>query len=40
MGAAFEIQDIHYATASAVIDRTSSLMLDLFGEHPLKRALP
>ncbi|MGB1573327.1 MAG: OmpA family protein, partial [Flavobacteriales bacterium] len=38
-GAAFEIQDIHYATASAVIDRTSLLMLDLFAEYLLETGL-
>ena len=31
--AAFEIQDIHYASGSAVIDRTSLLLLDLFAEY-------
>ena len=31
--AAFEIQDIRYATGSARIDRTSLLMLDLFAEY-------
>jgi len=37
--AAFEIQDIHYSTGSAVIDRTSLLMLDLFAEYLLEVGL-
>lgn len=32
-GAAFEIQDIYYATGSADISRTSLLLLDLFAEY-------
>lgn len=32
-GAAFEIEDIHYASGSAVIDRASLLLLDLFSEY-------
>lgn len=31
--AAFEIQDIHYNSGSATIDRTSLLLLDLFAEY-------
>lgn len=31
--AAFEIQDIHYSSGSATIDRTSLLLLDLFAEY-------
>ena len=31
--AAFEIEDIHYASGSAVIDRASLLLLDLFSEY-------
>ena len=31
--AAFEIQDIHYASGSAVIGRSSLLLLDLFAEY-------
>ena len=38
-GAAFEIEDIHYATGSAVIDRTSLLMLDLFAEYLMNTGL-
>lgn len=37
--AAFEIEDIHYATGSAVIDRTSLLMLDLFAEYLMDTGL-
>jgi len=37
--AAFEIEDIHYATGSAVIDRTSRLMLDLFAEYLMDTGL-
>ena len=37
--AAFEIEDIHYATGSAVIDRTSVLMLDLFAEYLMETGL-
>lgn len=32
-GAAFEIEDIHYASGSAVIGRASLLLLDLFAEY-------
>ena len=37
--AAFEIEDIRYATGSAVIDRTSLLMLDLFAEYLMETGL-
>lgn len=37
--AAFEIQDIHYASGSAVIDRTSLLLLDLFAEYLMDTGL-
>ena len=37
--AAFEIEDIHYATGSAIIDRTSVLMLDLFAEYLMETGL-
>ena len=31
--AAFEIEDLHYASGSAAIDRASLLLLDLFAEY-------
>jgi len=38
-GAPFEIQDIYYASGSAVINRSSLLLLDLFAEYLLDTGL-
>lgn len=38
-GASFEIQDIYYASGSAVINRSSLLLLDLFAEYLLDTGL-